>query len=223
MSRAIAGTPGRRHRRMRSSLALGVGAVGDRPPRARRAAASAPSRRVRGRPPLIRLVGRRWAAVLACGDGAVVSHASAADAWDIRARRSAIDRRDRRAAAAARDGAASGRTARSMLRRRRDHRAATGLPITTPARTLLDLAASGVRGRRARGRRSTAPSSCGSSTSPSCESSSRATRGRPGTASLRAQLARYRGPVDTRSELERSGDRALRRPRSSAAVGQLRH
>src|SRR5829696_3296807 len=33
--------------------------------------------------PLIGADGRRWAAVLACGDGAVVSHASAADAWGI--------------------------------------------------------------------------------------------------------------------------------------------
>src|ERR687897_1537570 len=32
----------------------------------------------------IGVAGRRWAAVLACGDGAVLSHASAAAAWRMR-------------------------------------------------------------------------------------------------------------------------------------------
>jgi very-short-patch-repair endonuclease len=77
-----------------------------------------------------------------------------------------------------------------------------GLPITTPPRTLLDLAAAGLRDR------------------PLGQALDRANKlrlvdfaelhrllarypRRPGTRSLKAQLARYRGTVDTRSELER--------------------
>jgi hypothetical protein len=36
--------------------------------------------------PRIDVTGRRWAAVLACGAGAVLSHASAGDAWGSSAR-----------------------------------------------------------------------------------------------------------------------------------------
>ena len=95
---------------------------------------------------VIGVVGRRWAAVLACGDGAVLSHASAAAAWEIRATASGLI------------DVTVGPTGRSRKRGIRLHwRAAPsppdeiaerdGLPVTTPARTLLDLAASGLRGR----------------------------------------------------------------------------
>jgi very-short-patch-repair endonuclease len=82
--------------------------------------------------------GRWMAAVLACGQGAVLSHRSAADLWGLRANsRAAIDVT----------------VARQRGRRRRGidvHRADTlvpaditvrdGIPCTTVARTLLDLA-----------------------------------------------------------------------------------
>lgn len=91
-----------------------------------------------GRPDLP-LAGERRAAVLACGPGAVLSHRSAAGAWGLRP-----------------DGAASWEvTVRTSTRRSPSARIAVhrhrladaemtvldGLPITTVARTLLDLAA----------------------------------------------------------------------------------
>jgi Transcriptional regulator, AbiEi antitoxin/AbiEi antitoxin C-terminal domain/Protein of unknown function (DUF559) len=94
---------------------------------------------------VVGVVGRRWAAVLACGDGAVLAGVSAAAAFGIRR--------------------SSSRTIHVLVgrsgRKRRDgirlHWQRTipsdevaeldGLPITTPPRTLLDLAAGGLRGR----------------------------------------------------------------------------
>jgi hypothetical protein len=83
--------------------------------------------------------GRWMAAVLAGGEGAVLSHASAAALWEIRYSASEyIDVSVRR----------SGRTKRAGLR---IHRPRTltpdettterGIPVTTPARTILDMAA----------------------------------------------------------------------------------
>jgi uncharacterized protein DUF559/putative AbiEi antitoxin of type IV toxin-antitoxin system len=96
--------------------------------------------------PRLSALGRRWAAVRACGPGAVLSHASAGDAW-----------RMRRSAAALIDVTVPNRSARCRpgirIHRPRtlppdEVTALDGLPITTPARTLLDLAATGLRGRR---------------------------------------------------------------------------
>lgn len=94
---------------------------------------------------VVGVVGRRWGAVLACGEGAVLSHGSAAAAWDLRP-----------SAAPAID-VTVGPGGRARRRGIRVHwrvapapdeiTALDGLPITTPARTLLDLAASGLRGR----------------------------------------------------------------------------
>jgi predicted transcriptional regulator of viral defense system len=90
--------------------------------------------------------GRRWAAVLACGESAVLSHASAAAAWGLRPSASAvIDVSVGRGGRARRPGI--------RLHYRRslsadDVTALDGLPITTPARTVLDLAASGLRGAK---------------------------------------------------------------------------
>jgi hypothetical protein len=88
--------------------------------------------------------GRRWAAVLALGPGAVVSHGTAADAWDIRPSASGLVQ------------VTVGRGGRARRPGVRLHRVAlaadeattlSGLPITTPSRTLLDMAGSGLRGR----------------------------------------------------------------------------
>jgi hypothetical protein len=75
-----------------------------------------------------------------------------------------------------------------------------GLPITTPARTLLDLSAAGIRNLdtildRAEQQRLISFDELHALLE-------RYPR-RPGTRSLKAQLDRYRGPVDVRSELER--------------------
>lgn len=82
--------------------------------------------------------GRWHAAVLACGDGAVLSHRSAAAAWDLRpVPGGPVD-------VAVAPG---GRRRRDGLRLHRvvleDHETTVldGLPVTTPERTLLDVAA----------------------------------------------------------------------------------
>jgi hypothetical protein len=145
-------------------------------------------------------VGRRWAAVLACGPGAVLSHTSAADAWEIRASASGTMH-----VTVGPGGRAPGRGIRAHRRRALPADEATqldGLPITTPARTLLDLAAGGLRGRRLEA------------------ALDRAERlrildfaelrallerypGRPGSPALKAQLSRYvAGSMKTRSVLE---------------------
>ena len=90
--------------------------------------------------------GRRWAAVLAAGEGAVLSGDSAADAWDMRRNSSGLVH--------VTVPGRAGRKRRAGIRVHRpevlhDDEVTTlhGLPITTPARTLLDLAAGGLRGR----------------------------------------------------------------------------
>jgi Protein of unknown function (DUF559) len=92
----------------------------------------------------LRAEGRRLAAVLACGPLAVLSHRSAAAHWGLLAtQQSAIDV----TAPRSRDGVPGIRLHRS---RSLDARATTtheGIPITTIARTLLDLAAT-VRSHR---------------------------------------------------------------------------
>src|SRR3954452_2462537 len=89
--------------------------------------------------PLLGAHGRWLAAVLACGPGAVLSHASAAALWELRPS----------------DAVSVDVTVRGPSRRRglhlRVHRARglgadettteSGIPVTTPARTILDLAA----------------------------------------------------------------------------------
>ncbi|MDQ4071709.1 MAG: type IV toxin-antitoxin system AbiEi family antitoxin domain-containing protein, partial [Actinomycetota bacterium] len=83
--------------------------------------------------------GRWWAALLACGEGAVVSHASAAALWGIRSFESAKTH-----------VTVPSRSGRRPDERILLHRVASlhpeavtwrhRIPVTTPARTLLDLA-----------------------------------------------------------------------------------
>ena len=77
-----------------------------------------------------------------------------------------------------------------------------GLPITTPARTLLDLAASGLRDKALADALDRAERLRLLDFAELHRLLARYPR-RPGTRSLKAQLARYRGPIDVRSELER--------------------
>ena len=85
------------------------------------------------------------AAVLACGRGAVLSHASAAALWELRA-----------SAATKTDVTVPGTGGRRERPRVRIHRAPNldgqttthdGIPVTTAARTILDLAATLQRRR----------------------------------------------------------------------------
>ena len=97
-----------------------------------------------GRPDLTRL-GRLMACVLAHGDRAVLSHRSAAALWGIYDHRGreveisvpAVGRRTKR----------PGVTVHRRTLRRRDVTWQRGIPVTTPARTIIDMAAE-TRDRR---------------------------------------------------------------------------
>jgi very-short-patch-repair endonuclease len=91
--------------------------------------------------PILTANGHRMAAVLACGPGAALSHASAAALWEIRP-----------SSATKFDVSVRGPGGRGKRARVRVHRATTlredeitkyqAIRVTTPARTLLDLASS---------------------------------------------------------------------------------
>jgi Protein of unknown function (DUF559) len=146
------------------------------------------------------LDGRHWAAMLALGDEAFVSHASAAHAQGIRATRSAIV-----------DVSVRGRGGRKRHAGIRVHRprslpddevtALRGLPITTPARTILDIAGA-LRPKQLENALNLAELEARMDFTELHALLARYPR-RPGTASLKAQLEAYQGPVDTRSKLER--------------------
>jgi len=85
------------------------------------------------------VTGRRWAAVLACGPGAALSHHSAGAAWGVL--RSGGARLDVLVRLGGRAPPGGVRLHRSRVLAAGDVTALDGLPITTPARTLLDLAA----------------------------------------------------------------------------------
>jgi Transcriptional regulator, AbiEi antitoxin/Protein of unknown function (DUF559) len=87
---------------------------------------------------VLRREGRWLAAVLACGEGAVLSHISAAAHWDLLSTSAAlIDVTAARGRAAARGV----RLHRTRSLDARDTTRHEGIPITTVPRTLLDLAA----------------------------------------------------------------------------------
>jgi very-short-patch-repair endonuclease len=142
-------------------------------------------------------VGRRWAAVLTCGDGAVLSDASAADAWGLRATASAQLH-------VTVPGGVRIRQPGLVVHRRSlpaDERTTLdGLPITTPQRTLLDLAAAGIEQRALEAAFQHAESALRIDWAVMQRLLERHA-GRPGVPLVRATLARYQ-PADTRSELE---------------------
>jgi hypothetical protein len=83
--------------------------------------------------------GRWMAAVLACGEGAALSHRSAGALWEIRFSSSGfIDVSVPRAGGRRRPGL---RIHRATGLRREEVTTKDGIPVTTPARTVLDLAA----------------------------------------------------------------------------------
>lgn len=83
--------------------------------------------------------GRMFAAVLACGPGAVLSHRSAATWWELLPLGAAV--RIDVSVSRNRRGAAGVRTHRPRSLEARDTTRHEGIPITFIARTLLDLAA----------------------------------------------------------------------------------
>jgi hypothetical protein len=177
---AIGISPAAIHRRVRSGrlhpVFAGVYAVGHR---------------------VVGLSGRQWAAVLACGVGAALSHWSAAVAWRMRQATEALMHVT---------------VGRSTRRRRGiqihcrslepdEITSLDGLPITTPARTTIDLAATGLRGRKLE-------AALDAAVEHELDFSDLHRlldrhRGRPGVPAVSALLERYTpGTVDTRSALE---------------------
>jgi very-short-patch-repair endonuclease len=151
--------------------------------------------------PRLEADGKRWAAVLALGPGAAVSHATAAAVWDIRATASPVVHvivpgrggRKRRAGICVHRPSASHADEITTL---------DGLPITTPARTLLDLAAAGLRGRALEAALDRAEL-LRIIDFAEVERLLRRAPTRRGARTWRATLARYvAGTVDTRSRLE---------------------
>ena len=140
--------------------------------------------------------GRRWAAVLAYAPDGVLSDRSAAAAYGFVTGGGLLHVTVRPAGRRPRDGV--------RLHRRRlapdEITRLDGLPVTAPARTLLDLAAALPPPRL-----STAISRAEQLRLLSFADLHALLRrhpSRPGSPSLRAALARYTGPRDTRSELE---------------------
>lgn len=143
--------------------------------------------------------GRLLAAVLACGPGAVLSHRSAGALWKLRPWRSPIVE-----VTVPRESAP--RPRRTIVHRTR-HLPATqvttldGLPVTTVARTLLDLAE--VLERRALERTLDEAQYLRLLNLTSLDAAVRSAPGRRGPARLKAALEAHRpGTTRTRSELE---------------------
>lgn len=94
--------------------------------------------------PVLGANGRRLVAVLACRPGAVLSHASAGALWEIRF--SNAERIDVTVPGAGRPVVPGLRVHRARTLGAGDVTTRFGIPVTSPARTILDLAAT-VRGR----------------------------------------------------------------------------
>lgn len=153
---------------------------------------------------------KQMAAVLACGERAVISHRSAAALWRLLPDRPDADPEVTVAAARARQRRGI-RTHRTASLDRRDVRRIERIPVTAPARSLLDLAAvagaheleravaEAERRRLVRRRELT--------------DELQRHRRRAGTASLLAVLDRDGGPAWTRSEAERRLLRLVRAAR----------
>ena len=142
--------------------------------------------------------GRFMAAVLACGDGALLSHRSAAFLWNLRAGGTRIEV----------TVPAAGRTApqRVLLHRTRrfhpdDRTIIDGIPITSLARTLVDLAA--VVDRRRFERAFEEAERIGKLDVRALSEALDRCPNRSGTGVVRALIAESRMPAETRPGLER--------------------
>jgi very-short-patch-repair endonuclease/predicted transcriptional regulator of viral defense system len=142
----------------------------------------------------------RWiAAVLACGPGAVLSHAAAGALWELRASEATIV-----------DVTVPGSGGRQPRKGIRIHRARSldgqtttkdGIPVTTPARTILDLAAK-LDGRPLE-RLLDQAENVRLTDAASLDALARAHTGHKGAAKLRATLRDHEpGTTLTKSQLE---------------------
>ncbi len=161
----------------------------------------------------------RLAAVLACGDDAVLSHRSAGEAWGL-----CVNGRSRHEVTSPSGG---GRTLKSVEVRRaslhvEDRRLLDGVPLTSPARTLLDLAAVLPAARLAKALERAEALRLFDLVGLQAVLG-RAHR-RAGTARLRAALRAYAPePAFTRSELERIALMFARRYRLPQPVVNCEH
>ena len=168
--------------------------------------------------------GRRWAAVLACEPGAALSHAAAAAAYGFR--RSSASVLDVTVVGTGRKPQAGIRMHRRRAVAGDEITTLDGLPITTPARTLLDLAAGGLHGRRLGTALDRAEQSGVLAFADLAVLLDRYA-GRRGAPALRDALARYAGG-DARSELEEiiaelCADHGIPRPQENVVVlGKVR-
>jgi very-short-patch-repair endonuclease len=174
--------------------------------------------------PVLRREGHWMAAVLAGGAGAVLSHAAAAALWELRP-----------SAAATIDISVPTAGGRAKPPRLRIHRVpllrpdelttSRGIPVTTPARTILDLAA--ILQPRRLERVLDEAESRELTDVPTLEAVARAHPGHRGARRLEATLALHTpGTTLTRSELEERflelcDANGLERPRVNATVAGL--
>jgi very-short-patch-repair endonuclease/predicted transcriptional regulator of viral defense system len=143
--------------------------------------------------------GRWMAAVLACGRGAVLSHAAAGALWELRTSEATII-----------DVTVPGSGGRRRRKGTRVHRARSldgqttikdGIPVTSPARTILDLAAK--LDRRPLERLLDQAENTRLTDVPSLDALARAHAGHKGSAKLRATLQEHEpGTTLTKSDLE---------------------
>jgi very-short-patch-repair endonuclease len=140
----------------------------------------------------------QMAAVLACGDTAVLSHHAAAALWGIRRPQDGpIDVTVLRGSARARRGVRVHRTRRLD---KRDRTKREGIPVTSPARTVLDLAPLLTRSHLDRALEETQVLRL--TTPKAIEAVLERTPGHPGAGALRVALNRQHDPSLTRSEAE---------------------
>jgi very-short-patch-repair endonuclease len=173
--------------------------------------------------PLLSTKGRWLAAVLACGPDAALSHASAAALWGLRRSDAVIiDVTVPRTGARSRPGL---RIHRPRVLAREETITEDGIAVTTPARTLLDLAAT-LRERELH--RALDQAEIRELTDyPALAAMAHAHAGHRGAAKLaRALREHYAGTTLTRSELEElflalCREHGLPRPAVNAHVGTL--
>jgi very-short-patch-repair endonuclease len=140
---------------------------------------------------------REMAAVLACGDDAVISHRSAAVMWRLVAEADGpVDVTVARSSRS-RPGL---RIHRSRTLERKDVRLLEGIPVTAPTRTLLDLAETSPERELERAIEEALVQRL--TTEPALVAAVGEAKGRHGAATLKRLLNRAAGPTLTRSEAE---------------------
>lgn len=150
--------------------------------------------------PLLPLRAREMAAVLATGPGGIVSHLSGASMWKLRPAQGASEPVDVKLASGNRGRRPGIRVHRVVRLEVAERTVLEGIPITTPAQTLTDLA--GSIGSRELERAVARAEREGLVDRGALSSLVERHRGRRGMPALRAVLEARGGPALTRSEAE---------------------